>query len=274
MSKQVLFVCAGKAFPQGAFNFLRGIHDHETMEAIGLFFNPIDIDALTTATQLPVQAPYDRLRQREHEIMMANKALFAEECQKHHIRYRILAHDDQWDKAILTLESRFADVLLLSGELFYADIYLRQPNSYLREALCAAECPVLAIPEDYRQCDRIYMAYDGSKESMFAIKQFCHLFPQLTDLPTEMIYAQDETSDKIPDLDRLRHYTRGYFDAMGFSKLHFKASHYFAAWIGEHKDVLLVAGSYGRSSMSYLTRRSFAEQVIQEHKIPVFIAHS
>lgn len=273
MSKQVLFVCAGKEFPQGAFNFLCSMQQQEPIHALGLFFNPIDVDAMVAVSQMVVQAPYDRIREREHEVMAANKARFVTQCEQYNIRHQVHPHDGQWDKDILVGESRFADVLLLSGELFYADIRLRQPNVYLREALYAAECPVLIIPEEYKQFNHVFMAYDGSKESLHAIKQFTYLFPRLTDLPTEMLYVRDEPEDGIPDLDRLRQYTRQHFDALGFSKLHFKASHYFATWIGEKKDVLLVSGSYGRSPFSYLAKHSFAEQVICEHKIPVFIAH-
>ena len=274
MSKQVLFVCAGKEFPQGAFNFLRSMQQQEQVHVLGLFFNPIDVDAMVTVSQIVVQAPYDRIREREHEVMAANRSSFSRQCEQHHIRYQVHARDGQWDNDILVGESRFADVLVLSGELFYADINLRQPNVYLREALYSAECPVVIVPEDYKQCERVFMAYDGSKESLFAIKQFCYLFPQMTDLPTEMLYVRDEPEDNIPDLDRLRQYTRQHFDAMGFSKLHFKASHYFSTWIGAKKDVLLVTGSYGRSPFSYLAKHSFAEQVISEHKIPLFIAHA
>ncbi|HWB91188.1 MAG TPA: hypothetical protein VG605_05030, partial [Puia sp.] len=222
---------------------------------------------------IPIQAPYDRIKAAEHEAVAANKTRLARQCEKHYIRYRLHAHDDQWDKDILIRESRFADLVLLSGELFYSDIDSRQPNAYLHEVLHAAECPVMVIPENFKQCDHVFMAYDGSKDSLFAIKQFGYLFPKFTNLPTEMVYVRDEASDGIPDLERLRHYTKLHFDAMGFSKLHFQASHYFPTWIGEHKNVLLVAGSYGRSAISYLAKRSFAEQVIHEHKLPVFIAH-
>jgi hypothetical protein len=274
MSKQILFVCAGKEFPQGAFNFLCSLQAQEPVHVLGLFFNPIDVDAMVAVSQIVVQGPYDRLKEEEHEAMEAAKESFARQCEQHHIRYQVHVHDGQWDKDILVGESRFADVLVLSGELFYADINLRQPNVYLREALSGAECPVVIIPEVYKQCDHVFMAYDGTKESLFAIKQFCYLFPWLTDLPTEMLYVRDEPEDNIPDLERLRQYTRQHFDAMGFSKLHFKASHYFSTWIGEKKNVLLVTGSYGRSAFSYLAKHSFAEQVISEHKIPVFIAHA
>jgi hypothetical protein len=272
--KQVLFVCAGKAFPSGAFNFLLSMQQEEPIEALGLFFCPIDLEAMVTATQLPVLAPFDRLEEKEKETVTANKALFTQRCEEHHIRYRLHDNEEQWDKHLLVKESRFADLLLLSGELFYADINLRQPNSYLQEALHSAECPILVIPEDYRQCDHLFIAYDGSKESLFAVKQFSYLFPQYTDLPSEIVYIRDEAADDIPDLEHLRYYIRLHFSSIGFSKLHFKAAQFFATWIGERKHVLLITGSYGRSAFSYVTKRSFAEQVIHDHKQPVFIAHA
>lgn len=272
--KQVLFVCAGKEFPNGAFNFLLSMRHDGPVEALGLFFSPIDLDAMVTVTQFPVLGPYDRLEEEEREAITANKAIFAKKCEEHHIRYRIHTNDQQWDKSLLVKESRFADLILLSGELFFADINLRQPNSYLQETLHGAECPILVIPEDYKQCDHLFIAYDGSKESLFAVKQFSYLFPQYTDLPSEIVYIRNETSDEIPDLEHLKYYTRLHFSAIGFSKLHFRAAHYFASWIGERKHVLLIAGSYGRPAFSYVTRRSFSEQVIHEHKLPVFIAHA
>jgi hypothetical protein len=109
---------------------------------------------------------------------------------------------------------------------------------------------------------------------MFAMKQFSYLFPQFTDLPAEIVYIKDENSTSIPDLEHLRRYARVHFESMAFSKLHFKASRYFATWISEHKQVMLITGAYGRSPFSYLTKRSFAEQVVHEHKIPVFICHA
>lgn len=271
--KQVLFVCAGKAFPRGAFNFLVSMQRDQPVEALGLFFSPIDLEAMVTVSQLPVLSPFDRLEGEEQQAVIVNKAIFANQCDQYHIRHRIHDNDGQWDKHLMVGQSRFADLILLSGELFYADINLRQPNSYLQEALHAAECPVLVIPEDYRQCDHLFIAYDGSKESLFAMKQFTYLFPHYSDLPSEIVYIRDEASDQIPDVDQLKYYTRLHFSSVGFSKLHFKAAHYFASWISEKKHVLLVTGSYSRSAFSYVAKHSFAEQIIHEHRLPVFIAH-
>jgi hypothetical protein len=272
--KQILFVGAGNDFPQGAFQFLLSMQEQEPVNVMGLFFSPINIEGMVTAAHLPIQAPYDRLVKKERETVEANKELFAKQCEQHYIRYRIHDNEDQWDKQVLVKESRFSDLILLSGELFYAEVKLHQPNYYLHEALHAAECPIMVIPEDYSHCEHLFIAYDGSRESLFAMKQFCYLLPQYTNLPTEIVYVKEESEGDIPDLDHLRHYSRHHFESMSFSKLNFKATRYFAGWIGERQHVMLISGSYGRSPFSYVAKRSFADKIVHEHKIPIFIAHA
>ncbi len=271
--KKILFVCAGNHFPQGAFHFLQSMQEHSPVSADGLFFPPADLKEMAAVSQVPVLGPYDRLRERERRTVDEHKVQFKTRCEQHGIRYHIHRNDEQWDKELLIRESRFADLILVSGELFCDDLSSHQPNAFLTEALHFAECPVFVVPENYEHCHHLYMAYDGSRESVFAIKQFAVLFPYLADLPAEVIYVKDESSELIPDLERLRHYTKGHFGSLNFSKLHFKAGSNFADWIEEKPYAMLISGSYGRSSLSYLTKRSFAGEVIARHKTPVFVAH-
>ena len=92
-------------------------------------------------------------------------------------------------------------------------------------------------------------------------------------MPTEILYVRDDVTDNIPDLASLQEFSRLKFNRMSFSKLHFPAREYFATWISEKKHVLLVSGSYGRSAVSYLGKRSFVEDSIHARQLPVFIAH-
>jgi len=271
--KRILFVSAGRDFPNGAFSFLKSMEQHEPVSVKGLFFSPIEMEAMITAGQLPVMEPYLRLKEKEKNVVEGNKDHFAKQCELNYIKHQIHPNTDEWYKDILARESRFSDMLILSGELFYSDSDSNQPNSYLQEALLASECPVMIVPENYVPFQHMIIAYDGSKESMFAIKQFCYLLPQYADLPTEFIFVRDENTEEIPELDNLKHFTRLHFNSMNFSKLHFKAANYFATWIGEKQHVLMVSGSFGRSPFSYARKCSFAEQVIHEHKMPLFIAH-
>jgi hypothetical protein len=271
--KQVLIVGAGHHFPESAFAFLRLIQENERVHARGLFFRPVDHSALAAAGASNNITPFLELEDNEKEVIAHHKALFAGKCEQQHIPYSLYDRDSEWDKNLLIKESRFAELILISGETFYAETDHNQPNQFLREALHGAECPVLVIPENFTTVQHLFMAYDGSRESIYAIKQFCNLFPSLIDLPTEILYIHKDASNAIPDLENLQEFTRLKFECMSFSKLQFNAAGYFSTWISGKKNVLLVSGSFGRSTLSYIGKRSFAEDIIHQHQVPVFIAH-
>ena len=271
--KRIIFVGAGQQFPKGPFAFLREMQQEERIHARALFFKPVDHASLVAVALSSGLTPVMQLDDKEEETIALHKVFFAQECEQHHIDYSIHENDQPWDRELLVKESRFADLILISGELFFGDAGARQPNAYLQEALHAAECPILIVPETFSSIGHLFMAYDGSRESCYAIKQFCYLFPNLVDLPTEIVYIKDEPGQAIPDLESLKQFTRLKFNSMNFSKLHFKAAEYFATWISEKQHVLLVTGSFGRSPFSYVTHRSFAEDLIRDHRLPIFIAH-
>jgi hypothetical protein len=271
--KQVLFVSAGQEFPQGPFSLLRMMQRDERIHAKALFFKPIDYATLAAVTAGSRIGPVLALEERENETVAAHKTQFARQCEQHYITFTIHDNAAEWQRDLLIKESRFADLLVISGELFYADAANGQPNGYLHDALHHAECPVVIVPENFHTIEHLYMAYDASRESLYALKQFCYLFPQLTALPAAMIYLNEEASDDIPDIDHFKQFSRLKFECLGCAKLHFKPSEYLSTWLSEKKEGLLISGSFGRSSLSYLTKPSFADAVIREHQLPVFIAH-
>jgi hypothetical protein len=272
--KQVLIVAAGHQFPQGTFAFLQTMTENERVHVRGLFFRPVDRFALAAAGASNNITPFLELEDSERKVIARHKAQFTRNCEEHHIPFSLHDNDSEWDKALLIKESRFADLILISGECFYAETDNHHPNQYLRQALHDAECPVLVIPEYFAAVHHVFMAYDGSRESIYAIKQFCYLFPYLIDLPTEIVYINEDAGHAIPELESLRQFAQLKFDYLNYAKLQFKAANHFAAWIGGKKNALLIAGSFGRSKLSYIGKRSFAQDVIQNHEFPVFIAHT
>jgi hypothetical protein len=260
--KQILIVGSGHHFPEGPFGFLRSMQEFERVHARALFFLPVDYSVLAAAASGADLTPILELEDNEKEWITTHKMLFARQCERQFISHSEHDHDEQWSRDVLVKESRFADLILVSADF-----------PYLREALHDAECPVMVVPENFSVPEHLFMAYDGGRESLYAIKQFCYLFPGLTDLPTEILYVRDDVTDNIPDLASLQEFSRLKFNSMSFSKLHFPAREYFATWISEKKHVLLASGSYGRSAVSYLGKRSFVEDIIHARQLPVFIAH-
>ena len=271
--KQLLFISAGEAFPEGAFAFLQFLRKQESFHVKGLFFGPLDYDGMYSSSYVPGSDAYVRTKEKERQAVAEHKASFARRCEQANIHFQIHENDEPWSKQLAAKESRFTDLVVASGELFYAELDAQEPNLFLHEVLREAESPVLLVPEDYSAFDQLFFAYDGSKESLYAMKQFSYLFPQYLNLPAEVLYIKEEESETLPDIELLKEYTGRLFSNIGFSKLHFSASGFFPSWIGDKQKALLVSGSFGRSSISYVAKRSFAERVIRDHKLPIFIAH-
>ena len=130
---------------------------------------------------------------------MKSQDQFIEAFENAGIKYEIHPHIGEWNRELFVKESRFADLVVISEELFCANAMEIQPNFYMIEALRASESPVVVVPENFKCIDHLAFAYDGGKESMFAIKQFAYLFPNLTDLPSEFVHIKDEEADDIPE---------------------------------------------------------------------------
>jgi hypothetical protein len=271
--KKILLLCDGDHFPSGAVRLIRQMRETEPIYVKGMFFTPVDTLEMIPVGFIPVSGPYVKLKEGEHAMVAQSQKQFAAAFEKAGIKYDIHPYEDAWDVKLFKTESRFADLVVVSEELFCKNIMQTQPNYFMTEALRASECPIAIVPENFKYIERIAIAYDGEKESMHAIKQFVYLFPDLTELPTEIVHIKEETSDDVPNRDLLREYTFSHFQSQYTSKLHFDPKKYFISWLEEKKNVLLIAGSFSRSSFSNNMRKSFAEKIIAEHTCPIFIAH-
>ncbi len=272
--KKILFVCDGSNFSNGAFEFLKMMHENAPISVTGIFFTPVDFQQLVSISYIPVAEPYVKLKEKEKIMVEESRELFVKKCASSGITHSTILENQEWNGDLFARETRFADIVLMSGELFCAELSNYQPNVFMQEALRKAECPVILVPEHFKALDRIVIAYDGKKESMFALKQFCYLFAQFSELPAEFVYVKDEENEIIPDQESLKEYARLHFSSLGVAKLHFDARKHFSAWTDDKKNSLLVAGAFSRAGVSNLLKTSFAEKVVHDHNIPVFIAHN
>jgi hypothetical protein len=273
--KKLLFICDGDHFSNGSFQFVQFLRETEHLFIKGLFFASVDYEQMMPVGYVPVLGPYAKMKEEEEIVLMQGEAQFSSRCKTAGIKYSIHENNGPWDKSLIGKESRFSDLIVISEELFFTEVFLNdQPNFFMQELLRAAECPVMVVPENFHFTTSLALAYDGSKNSMFAIKQFANLFPQLTDLPAKFVFIADDDNDEIPDRNLLDEYASLHFDSHGTSKLHFEPRTYINTWLENQKGVMLVTGSFSRSGFSALRNKSFSDPVIREHTCPVFIAHA
>ncbi|HEU4903213.1 MAG TPA: hypothetical protein VFT06_10485 [Flavisolibacter sp.] len=273
--KKVLLVVDGLNYPKGAFEFVRKLNDLEPVLLTGVFAPQLDyINLWTYAAAAGSGAVYVTLLEGEdNEEVEQNIRLFENECQRSGIAYRV--HKDFYNFALpeLKRESRYADVMIISGEMFYKQILESSQFDYLRTALHNSECPVLIIPENTAFPTSNILAYDGSEESVYALKQFAYIFPTLAQNKTLLVYAEGESTADLPSKELIVELATQHYKDLTLYQLHLNPKKYFSAWIYEKRGSILVSGSFSRTGFSEAFKKSFVSDIIKDHQIPIFIAH-
>lgn len=272
--KKIILAFDGTHFSEGAFEFARRINELQPILLTGVFLPQTELANLWSYAAGGMVGPFVPLLETdESELVLQNIARFEKLCRGNNIDYRV--HKDFFDFAIpeLKKESLYADLLILGSEVFYENMGTDSPNEYLKDALHDVKCPVLLVPEKFAFPESIILAYNGKDDSVFAIKQFAYLFPELTNKQTLLVYANEEAEEDFPDKIQIEELAARHFSDLSFFKLDIAPRKYFSSWVAEKKSALLVSGSYGRSGISNLFKKSFVKDVIADHRLPVFIAH-
>ncbi len=270
--KKIIIPFDGGHFSEGAFKLASMLNETSPVLLTGIFLPEVDyakIFFFPTAFAAPAYIPV--LEDFEEETVERNINLFIELCQKNNIKHK--THKDLYDTAVslLSMESRFADMMIIGSEVFYTN-GSAGPFEYLKETLHHAECPVMIVPEKFKQPSQVILAYDGSQSSVYAIKQFAYLFPELCKLNTKLVYFGDEKQD-VPRRDLIEELASAHFEKFSITKISGEDKNGFDGWLSEHWDPVLVSGSFNRSGISELFKRSFVIETIRQHKTSVFIAH-
>jgi len=271
--KKILLAFDGGHFSQGAFEFAKTLNERKRILLTGVFLPQVDYanlwsysgGGMSGNTFIPL------LEDEDAEAVEKNTRKFETLCIANGIEYRV--HNDFSEFALsgLKRETRFADMLIIGGESFYESFGTGEPNDYLKETLHGVECPVIVVPEDFAFPGNNILTYDGSDSSVYAIKQYAYLFPELANNKTLLVYIDHE--DEIPDRINIEELAARHFPNLTIMKLEIDPEKYFTTWLSEQKRGIVISGSFGRSSLSRVFKKSFITNVIKEHTLPVFVAH-
>jgi nucleotide-binding universal stress UspA family protein len=271
--KKVLVLFDGGHTAKGALEFANKLNQQERILLTGLFLPSIDYTDVMLYYAGGMAGPvYIPTVDTDPEAIQKNIAQFKAYCVKHDIEHRV--HEEVYDrvKNVIEQESRFADLMLMSGELFYSNLGEETQQEYMEDAMHKAQCPTMVLPENYTMPDNVVIAYDGRDSSVFALKQFTYLLPQLCNLPALMVYANPDNDD-IPEMAYAEEWGARHFKDLTLFRLEADAKKYFNTWMMDRGNSMVVTGGYSRGGISQLFRKHFVEDVIKDHKLPVFIAH-
>jgi len=272
--KKIIIALDGKHFPHGAFEFVKSINNKSNVLLAGVFLSPVDYSKVLAFTGMEGVAmmPEWLMRGEDDTLVSKNITIFEDACIAEGIEYRVHKDTDMMAISSLIEETRFADVLLVSSDLFYENVQKEQPNFYLEEVLKKAECPVMLIPENYKEPAQNILTYDGSESSVFAIKQFAYVFPELATNETMLLSATGK-EEQMPEYSMVAELVSRHYPNLKMMPLPLASRTDFSNWIRNQQPGYVVMGAFSRSLFSELFKKSLANRLIHEIKMPIFISH-
>jgi len=201
-----------------------------------------------------------------------NVSLFKDACEKGCVRYTIHEHDGIPAKEIVA-ESRYADIVVVAAETSFNKKFEGVPTEFVKDVLKDSECPVVVAPESFDGIDEIVFTFNGSKSSVFAIKQFCYLFPNLDDKKVTVIEIDEEGLCSAEEKEKFKEWLSGHYSSIGYEQLKGDAESELFACLMKRKNVFIVMGAYGRSTVSQFFKHSRADLLIKAITQAIFITH-
>ncbi|QHS58161.1 hypothetical protein [Chitinophaga agri] len=210
--------------------------------------------------------------EEKKKIIRENTATLTNICRERNITCTI--RNDSGSAAEETiLESRFADLLLVSKDTSFPFLFDTNPTSFVKDMLAAAQCPVLVIPDSLTVPKGVVFSYNGTYSSMYAIRAFTAIFPALVAKDCSVVYVCEKGHSTMPHEDLLREYLAGYSNKVEFKIFSGPADDILAAYLENKSDYISTFGAYGRSKLSRFFDDSSADNILKKMKGPLFITH-
>lgn len=270
--KKVLVPFEGDRYPQDLLDFAAILDPITPLSLTAAFVPETDYASLVGASGL---AESIGLPGAKEAAMTVNEhsRLLTGFCNERGIDLNVHMNERDFALPCLLKESRYADLLLLSAVHFFEAQQKDQPNAWMKEMLHRSECPVLLLPEKAALPGELILAYDGSAESVYALREFACLFPELTEVVATLVYVNEDPWAAIPNEAAIRELCDLHYQKFGALALRMPTADFFHTWMGKLNNPWIIMGSFGRSGLSEMLSRSFSTEVIRAHRVPVFMAH-
>lgn len=202
-----------------------------------------------------------------------NISIFKNACEIRGVNHTI--HEDEGVPLNEVIaESRYADLMIVDAAISFSRKREVAPSAFIRKLFAEAECPVIIAPYTFDGIDQVIFTFDGSASSVYAIKQFTYLFPQLSDRKAYILNVTPPGKAATIDNNKLNewlqsHYTDTAIVVLEDKDVRKRLLEYFLA----QKKAFVVMGAFGRNILSSFFSPSHATPVIDLTVHPVFITH-
>jgi nucleotide-binding universal stress UspA family protein len=221
------------------------------------------------------QVKMKHILEKDKNTRHKSSAVFERACKKAQINYTI-HHDKSLAMQELLKESIYSDLLLIGADETLSHIKDERPTQFIRELLAETQCPVLILPREYKEIEKVVLLYDGKPSSVHAIKMFNYMMPWLGDKDTEVISVTDPNEAReLHDESLIREFIQCHYPDAGYTLLTGEPAEEIINYL-KHipQNILVVLGAYQRSQVSRWFKTSMADLLMKAVDSPLFVANN
>jgi nucleotide-binding universal stress UspA family protein len=220
----------------------------------------------------PEKLKKKEIQDKATRIRSANR--FEQLCSDAGIKYKI-HHDRNIALQELLHESIYADMVIIDSKETLTHYEEKLPTRFIRNLLSDVQCPVLLLPQKFKQVNKIIFLYDGGPSSVYAIKMFSYLLPSFKDAEIEVVSVKTgKQSLHVPDNLLMKEFMKRHFPKAVYTVLKGFPEIEIVQHLKKQKtNSLVVAGAYKRGTVSRWFKASIADALMEQIKMPIFVAH-
>ena len=171
----------------------------------------------------------------------------------------------------LITESLFADVIVVDATAF-SGVYEGTPTRFVKDILHDSGCPVIIAPDSFDHIDNIVFCYDGGRSSLYAMKQFSYLFPQLGKQRAKVIDIKEEGATPEEEA-RITEWLKTHFNNVEWLARGAETSAALFNYLLKKADDFVVMGAYGKGLLATFFTEDPDFGITRTTSLPIFIAH-
>lgn len=275
--KKILAVFDGTRYSEGASKYAIEMAKATNSMLVGAFI--LDLRYLNLTYAYAWDQPFidytgiENEQKEELEKIDLNIRLFKRACEEKGVHHKI-----HLDKGVplqeVLKESVFADVLIVDAHTGFFSLGENNPSPFLKDLLADSHCPVLIVPHHYSYFDKVVLCYDGTPSSVYAIKMFAYLFPELHEMETIVVSVNETSINHLKDGSNIKDLVKQHYNTASYEILKGNAGDELVSFLKQHgENAIVVMGAYGRNALSRLFQQSLSNRIIKELNTPVFITH-
>jgi len=273
--KKILVAFDGSVFSEGALEYAFQFSKAGGAMIVGVFIEDLSYVGYATLfgedyfTFDPTLL--EKMEEEAEGRIKESMQRFESICKSKAVDYKV-----HLDKGVpvneLVRESLFADLIIIGYRTFFSNV--AGEASFLKDILADSQCPVIAVPDNFQSIQSLLLTFDGRSHSIYAIKQFTLLFPEMGEsMPTTLLSIRKTKEEMLEYEDLMKEYLSIHYKTLNYELLTAQPDEAILNVAERMPSPLIVMGAFGRSGISRFFSKSAATRLLKEQSLPIFVSH-